>query len=248
MNLEEFFEVHPKVAIAFSGGVDSAYLLYAATVYKADVQAYYVKSQFQPAFELIDAQRIAKQLGIELRQIDVDVLADDMVCSNPSNRCYYCKQRIFQAILDAAHTDGYTTILDGTNASDDADDRPGMKALLEKAVLSPLRICGITKAEVREASKKAGLFTWDKPAYACLATRIKTQECITEDKLFRIERAETDIAELGFVDFRVRLSNGHAKLQLRKDQILLYQEKKIDVQTILARYFDSYELDKENMR
>lgn len=118
MSLEKFFIQYPKDSIAFSVGVDSAYLLYAAKQYAKEVQAYYVKSEFQPQFEL-----------------------------------------------------------------DDADDRPGMKALHELSVLSPLRICGLTKEEIRRLSKDAGLFTWDKPAYTCLATRISTGEIITEEKL-----------------------------------------------------------------
>ena len=168
MTLEEFFAEHPKVAIAFSGGVDSSYLLYAAGKYAKEVKAYYVKAAFQ----------------------HLDVLSDEKVTANPANRCYYCKKRIFTAITSHARADGFTVLLDGTNASDDAGDRPGMKALQELAVLSPLRICGLTKAEIRKLSKEAGLFTWDKPAYACLATRIPTGQHIDARVLERTEVAE----------------------------------------------------------
>lgn len=170
MTLQEFFQENHKAAIAFSGGVDSAYLLYAAMQCGADVRAYYVKTQFQPAFELADARRLAEQLGAPMTVLQQDALASEQVAQNPADRCYYCKQGIFSGILQAAAADGYTLILDGTNASDDAGDRPGMRALRELCVRSPLRECGLTKSEIRARSKQAGLFTWNKPAYACLAS------------------------------------------------------------------------------
>ena len=137
MKLNEFFDEHKKVALAFSGGADSAYLLFAAVACGADVQPYYVKSQFQPEFEHEDARKLAKQLGVTLCEINVDVLQFDEVTANPANRCYYCKKRIMGAIRAAAKADGYDTIIDGTNASDDGGDRPGMKVLAEENILSP---------------------------------------------------------------------------------------------------------------
>ena len=149
--------------MAFSGGVDSAYLLYMACKYAEKVKAYYVKSAFQPQFELEDAERFAKELKADMAILRLDVLSDEKVRQNPPNRCYYCKKRIFTAIREHALNDGFQVLLDGTNASDDAGDRPGMVALQELSVLSPLRLCGLTKQEIRMLSKKAGLFTWDKP-------------------------------------------------------------------------------------
>ena len=157
MNLQEFFKENPKVALAFSGGVDSSYLLYAAMKYGADVKAYYVKALFQPQFEMDDAMRLAEQLKAPVRVLRADVLSDPVVVSNPSNRCYYCKKVIFNMIMKAAAEDGYTVLLDGTNASDDAGDRPGMKALQELQVKSPLRECGLVKSEIRRLSKEGGL-------------------------------------------------------------------------------------------
>ena len=171
MTLTEFFHQNQKAAIAFSGGVDSAYLLYAALQSGADVRAYYVKSAFQPQFELDDARRLAETLSADMSVLDDDILADETVAANPPDRCYHCKRRIFSAIASAAAADGYTLLLDGTNASDDAGDRPGMRALRELSVRSPLRECSLTKPEIRRLSREAGLFSWDKPAYACLATR-----------------------------------------------------------------------------
>lgn len=205
MDLKDFFRENPKVALAFSGGVDSAYLLYAAGESGASVRAYYVKSAFQPRFELEDARRLAGELGADMRILEEDVLADAQVASNPGDRCYHCKKRIFTAIAKAAAEDGFSVLMDGTNASDDAGDRPGMRALRELEVRSPLRECGLTKAEIRRLSKEAGLFTWDKPAYACLATRIPTGAEITEERLCRTERTESYLASVGLRDFRVRM-------------------------------------------
>lgn len=205
MDLKDFFHQNPNVALAFSGGVDSAYLLYAALANGAQVRAYYVKSAFQPRFELEDARRLATELGADMEEIKEDVLADPAIAANPADRCYHCKKRIFAAIAKAATMDGFPVLLDGTNASDDAGDRPGMRALAELSVRSPLRECGLTKDEIRRRSKEAGLFTWDKPAYACLATRIPTGTEITRERLCRTEAAESYLAEIGLTDFRVRL-------------------------------------------
>ena len=243
MTLEEFFRENPKAAIAFSGGVDSAYLLYAAMQCGTDVRAYYVKTQFQPAFELADAQRLARELGAPMTVLQQDALASEAVAQNPADRCYYCKQGIFNGILQAAAADGYTLVLDGTNASDDAGDRPGMRALRELCVRSPLRECGLTKSEIRARSKAAGLFTWQKPAYACLATRIPTGQPITAELLGKIERAEDFLFFLGFTDFRVRILSGCARLQLPADQMNRAMELRCTILGELGALFDGIVLD-----
>ena len=180
MTLQEFFEANPKVALAFSGGVDSAYLLHEALRFAKDVRAYYAKTAFQPEFEFEDAKKLAKEMGASLRVLTYPILGEEAVAANPPDRCYYCKHALFSGVLQAAKEDGYPVILDGTNASDDAGDRPGMRALREMGVRSPLRECGLTKPMIREASKEAGLFTWKKPAYACLATRVPAGMRITK--------------------------------------------------------------------
>ena len=225
MNLQEFFAENPRVAIAFSGGVDSSYLLYAALHYGARARAYYVNSAFQPAFELEDARRLAGELNADMKVLPVDVLASETVTANPPDRCYHCKQMIFRTILAAAEADGFPVLLDGTNASDDVGDRPGMRALRELAVRSPLRECGLTKDEVRRLSREAGLFTWEKPAYACLATRIPTGTRITAGDLARVERAEDALSRLGFADFRVRLREDGARIQVTAAQMALARAK-----------------------
>ena len=189
MTLEQFFQENPRCALGFSGGVDSAYLLYAGVKAGADIRPYFIKTAFQPAFELADARKLAEGLGVEVTVLELDALADPRVAANPANRCYWCKQNLFRTLRDRAAADGYSVLLDGTNASDEAGDRPGMRALAELSVRSPLRECGLTKDEIRARSKAAGLFTWDKPAYACLATRVPAGEAITADLLARVEGA-----------------------------------------------------------
>lgn len=238
MTLQEFFGAHPKAALAFSGGVDSSYLLYAARQLGADVKAYYVKTAFQPEFEYQDALRLASQLGADIQVLTLDVLACPDVTVNPKNRCYFCKQHIFGNILRQAKADGYDTVLDGTNASDQVSDRPGMKALQEMKVLSPLRLTGLTKAEIRSLSHEAGLFTWDKPSYACLATRIPAGTEITGADLARTEWAEDHLMSLGFRDLRVRqLSGDLALVQLPEAQMDTFLALRGEItRTLKTRY------------
>ena len=242
--LQAFFARHQRLAIAFSGGSDSAYLLYAAKLFGADMGAYYVKSQFQAAFEYDDALRLARELEINLHTVHLDVLSDANIVSNPENRCYHCKRRIFEAIIAAAKADGYDAVIDGTNASDDASDRPGMRALEELGVLSPLRECGVTKADLRLYSQKAGLFTWNKPAYACLATRIPCGMPIDAETLCRIESAEEALSRMGFSDFRVRITQDlSAKIQINKAQMDLFMASREKMLRELENDFDNILLD-----
>lgn len=245
MRLEQFFKDNPKAAIAFSGGADSAYLLYAAVESGAQVKAYYVKSAFQPQFELDDAKALTEQLGVQMKVLPLDILCNETVRRNPADRCYHCKKAIFQTILSAAKADGFDLLLDGTNASDDALDRPGMKALAELSIRSPLRECGLTKAEIRNRSKEAGLFTHGKPAYACLATRIPTGEPITMAKLQRTEMAENDLTSLGFRDFRVRSFGDTAKIQVTASDLPKIMEQREAIVGKLKQNYTSVLLDLE---
>ena len=245
MTLEQFFAENREVAVAFSGGVDSAYLLYAATRYAARVKAYYVSTAFQPAFELKDARRLANELGADMQVLHVDVLMSGAVTANPPDRCYHCKNTLFRQILRAAESDGFSLLLDGTNASDDVGDRPGMRALRELEVRSPLRECGLTKAEIRARSKAAGLFTWDKPAYACLATRVPTGQRITAEALAKTEAAEGFLFSLGLTDFRVRYFAGAARIQAPAAQLALILARREEILTELRQYYPAVLLDLE---
>ena len=243
MTLEQFFHQVPRAALAFSGGTDSAFLMWASKRYGCDLRAYYIKTAFQPAFELEDACRLAKELDVPMTVIELDVLAVEKAAENGPRRCYYCKKALFTQLRQAAADDGYIVLLDGTNASDDAGDRPGMVALRELEVRSPLRECGITKAEVRRLSKEAGLFTWNKPAYACLATRIPTGTTLTAEMLTKVERAEAAMAGLGFTDFRVRVAGGAARLQVTEEQLPLVLAKREEILKALAPEFAAVTLD-----
>ena len=241
--LQCFFQENPKAVLGFSGGVDSAYLLWAGLRAGAQIRPYFIKTPFQPMFELDDAKRLAGQLGTELMVLEVDILEDAEVAENPQNRCYYCKRKLFGALKEQASRDGYSLLLDGTNASDNNSDRPGMKAAKELEVCSPLRDFGFSKEEIRRYSKRAGLFTWDKPSYACLATRIPSGRRISADVLEKIEIGEGALAELGFSDFRIRLYGEAARIQLPAEQMAMALERRAEISRVLQPWFDGAFLD-----
>lgn len=243
MELSEFFAANRRAALGFSGGVDSAYLLYAGLACGAEVRPYFVRTAFQPQFELEDARRLTAQLGCGLTVIGLDVLAVPHVAENPADRCYHCKRAIFGALRARAAQDGFPLLLDGTNASDDAGDRPGMRALRELEVRSPLRECGLTKARIRALSREAGLFTWNKPAYACLATRVPAGDPITEELLARVEGAENALFARGYADFRVRVFHGAARLQFPRAQLARVFAEYADVRAAVRPFFETVLLD-----
>ena len=239
------FEPGVRYGLAFSGGCDSACLLAEMLDAGVDVKAYLVKTAFQADFELEDARMVAESLGTDFEVVEADILSVPLAAANGPDRCYHCKTALFTKLWECARRDGHTLLLDGTNASDDAGDRPGMKALRELAVESPLRLCGLTKADVRAASKEAGLFTWDKPAYACLATRIPTGRTITREDLERVEKAEDALFALGFTDFRVRLLADAARIQLPEDQWDRAAGQRKEILAALKPWFSAVTLDLE---
>ena len=243
MELKEFFETHPRLALAFSGGVDSSYLLYTGLKWAEQLGIYYVKSAFQPEFERRDALRLADQLGAKVKVLDADVLSCREVAANPPDRCYYCKKVILSRIRTAAEADGFSVLIDGTNASDEISDRPGFRALREEGVLSPLRLCGMTKRRIRDLSREAGLFTWNKPAYACLATRVRTGEEIKAETLRAVEAGEDALRSLGFSDFRLRTSRNAAKLQFIPEQMETARLRYEEIHKLLSPYFEMIEID-----
>ena len=240
--LSAYFVEHKKVLLGFSGGVDSAFLLAAAKEAGAEAVACFVKTPFQPQFELEDAQRLADQLGVELHVIPGDPLSSPQVLRNDPRRCYYCKQIIFSTLRAYADELG-ATLIDGTNATDPEDDRPGMQALRELSVQSPLRLCGWGKADIRAESKRMGLFTWDKPSYACLATRIPTGTPIDAETLRRVEGAEDALFSLGLSDFRVRVFHGAARIQLPESQWHVSESLREEIVRKVGAYFDTVLLD-----
>lgn len=241
MLLEEFFSQHKKAALCFSGGVDSSYLLYAGLKLGAEIQPYFLKTEFQPEFELRDAQRFAKQMGVSLIIKEISVLDNPLIVNNDSMRCYYCKNNGLGLLYQLAKEDGYDIVLDGSNADDDPSDRPGMKALGEIGILSPLRMANLSKSEIRTLSKEAHLFTWNKAAYACLATRIPNGTKLDKETLEKVERSEQVLFEMGFDDFRVRVLGEFARLELRSEQMQKAIERRKEIIDRIA--FDKVLLD-----
>lgn len=243
MELSEFFGDVPKAALGLSGGTDSVYLLYAAKKLGAEVRPYFIKTAFQPAFELEDAVKACEYTGAKLTILELDILTLPRIAENPADRCYFCKTALFSALKERAKADGYDVVIDGTNASDEASDRPGMRAIKELGVRSPLRECGVTKAMVREYSAEAGLFTAEKPSYACLATRVPTGESITPEKLKKVERAENALFEMGYADFRVRLAGNAARLQFKRADMLRAVGEWDEIRRAVGKDFSAVAMD-----
>ena len=241
--LKGFFEENPRVAVAFSGGADSAYLLSQAMKYAESVLACCVKTVFNAEHELDDALRLAKELGAELNVIPIDILADERVAANDPLRCYYCKTRLLGAIREYAAEKGYSVVAEGSNADDDPAGRPGMKAIAELGIRSPIREAGLTKAEVRSHSREAGLFTWNKPSNSCAATRVPTGKRLEADMLEKIKAGEKALHELGFSELRLRRTDSGAKLELPEAQIAMAVEKRNDILAALGGDFKEITLD-----
>ena len=243
MMLLEFFEKNTKCALGYSGGVDSAYLLYFARKHNVDIKPYFVKSAFTTETEYAAALEFAKNLGCDVATVEVDVLSRYDIVLNKEDRCYYCKKLLFEEIISRANDDGYKIVIEGTNASDDIDDRPGFKAISELGVISPLKICGVTKDMLRAEFKNAGVDIWNKPSSACLATRIPTGIKIEPDDLKRVEYCEKILYGLGFSDFRVRIFNNAARIQLKSEYFALAAERHKEIYNGFKPYFVDVFLD-----
>ena len=207
-----------RVAVAFSSGVDSTFLLKTARdVLGENAAAVTVRHSAFPGRELTEARERCSALGVRLIEIKLDVFSVAGFSENPPERCYLCKKAVFGRILSAAAQHGFLTVAEGSNKDDEDDYRPGMRAIAELGVRSPLREAGLTKSEIRVLSKAQGLPSWDKPAYACLATRIPYGEEITAEKLSMIERAEQALFDLGFRQCRVRHHGDVARIEIESD-------------------------------
>lgn len=222
----QWFKQKGSAAIAFSGGVDSAFLLACAVEALGDKAiAVTVRSAFFPEWERSDASEVAYRLGARHIELDADVLADEQIATNDEQRCYYCKRRVFGSIIEEAAIQGIDTVCDGSNADDVNDYRPGARAAQELGVHSPLRELGYTKREIRAASAVMGLPTATKPAYACLATRIPTGEKLTDERLRRIEAAEDYLHRRGFAAVRVRDHGDMARIELAQDDMAAFLQQ-----------------------
>jgi uncharacterized protein len=209
-----------SVAVAFSGGVDSALLLWCAhDVLKARALAVTARSCSYPERELKEAQAFCEQYQIEQVVCDSEELDIDGFSKNPPNRCYLCKRELLSKLQDIAHARGITHIAEGSNLDDEGDYRPGMRAVTEAGALSPLREAGFTKADIRELSHRLGLPTWNKPSFACLTSRFVYGEEITPEKLAMVDTAEEYLRSLGFGQLRVRVHGTMARLELSPSEI-----------------------------
>lgn len=219
-----------RVLVAFSGGVDSAFLLALAarTLGASDALAGIGVSASLPQRELAEARQFARALGVELVEVQTGELEDPKYAANPANRCYFCKSDLFGRLTDVAKGRGFDVVASGANADDAGDFRPGLQAGCELGVRNPLMDAGLTKDEIRQLSRHMGLATWDKPAMACLASRVPYGEAITEQRLGRIERSEQALRDLGFPQVRVRDHDPLARievLQERLDSILAVRDE-----------------------
>ena len=203
--LEELLKGMAPVVIAFSGGVDSSYLAYIAhEILGEQALAVMAESPSVPSRQYQIADRVIKQIGVAFKRIHSHELDIDAYRANPANRCYYCKDELFSRLEQVAEEYASATILDGLNADDLGDFRPGRKAGEKHSVRSPLMEAGLTKEEIRELSRKAGLPTADLPASACLASRFPYGVTITEEKLRTVDEGEEYLREMGFRVYRVR--------------------------------------------
>jgi uncharacterized protein len=226
--LSELLSDIPALIVAYSGGVDSAYLAYVATQALEDrAVCVTADSPSYPDRHRALAIRIAAQFHLNHQIIATNEMAREEYRANPANRCYYCKHELYTQLTELAREQNIPVIADGSNADDRGDYRPGRQAAREFGVRSPLDEVGLTKDEIRELSRQAGLPTWDEPASACLSSRIPYFSEVTDEKLRMIERAETVLRDLGFRVCRVRHHDTIARLELGRDEMARAQDPEV---------------------
>ena len=218
--LENYLKELGGVAVAFSSGVDSTFLLKTAhDVLGERAIAVTARSCSFPARELNEARAFCEAQKIEHIIVDSEELSIEGFAQNPKNRCYLCKRELFSKIINIAKEHGISYIAEGSNTDDNGDYRPGLTAVAELGVKSPLREAELSKAEIRELSKEMGLPTWDKQSFACLSSRFVYGETITEEKLSMVDKAEQKLLDLGFHQVRVRIHGNIARIEIDRSQL-----------------------------
>lgn len=229
-DLKAYLKELECVAVAFSGGVDSAFLLKVAhEVLGEQAIAVTISSDFFPDREKEEAVNFCQREGIcqiiyELKEWETEI---EGFVQNPPDRCYLCKKEMLGRICITAKEQGIPYIVEGSNVDDEGDYRPGMKAIAELGIKSPLKACNMTKKDIRVLSKKLGLPTWEKPSFACLASRFVYGESITKEKLVMVDKAEQLMMELGFTQFRVRIHGTMARIEIHPEQFHILIEKTV---------------------